>query len=369
LSIVQETALDHRGRRYRQWQQAGTVVAAFGLYGIVVAWTWTGYEQRFDASFGTQPSFAFTALAALAIALSLSVPYICFQAYALVVEKRFSFLRLGFAASLVRVARAAAYTVVVLWLAISFVCWSFLLAPHLWWLIVPIGLLVWRVVQSNLYPQWLSLFHDVRPLTEPSLLQHLAGLEERAQLLVRSYHVVHLKGITSKANAWVSGMLGRHNVLLTDTLLENHSCAEIASVVAHEFGHVKHRDVLKRLSLISLFEAGGLWLLHWADSGLLDLHVDSLAEIAQLTFWTGAIAFYSRLLIIRFARRQEERADEFALANSDPAAFSSAMQKLKEMNLITYDKKEEARFSHPAMDERIRKADELARKQAAAAED
>jgi STE24 endopeptidase len=371
MSLVEsEIDLQQRGKRYRQWQQAGAIVGLVFLYAVVAVWSWTGLVDWFDGVlFEAQSPYFFSATAALAIAITLSLPYCAFQTYLFALEYRFGFLKMSAWKSARHIGKAAVYVLIVVSLAVTFLAWSFLYFPSGWWVVVPTGLLIWRAVQTTLYPRWLSLFHEVETLTDSDLLKRLKYLEERANLRVRSYRVIHIDQITTKANAWVSGAFGIHHVLLSDTLLHGYTEGELEAIVAHEFGHVRHHDVIKRLAFIGPLEVGGFWLLSWFGSSVLALKVDTLEDIAAFVVCASLVMLYSRIFLTRIARKQEVRADEYALAISDPVAFSSAMGKLKRQNLITYEKGEESKFSHPAMDERISRADELAAKQAAGSSD
>ena len=64
---------------------------------------------------------------------------------------------------------------------------------------------------------------------------------------------------TTAANAYVTGLGHTKRVVLYDTLLDDFSRDEMRLVVAHELGHVRHRDVPRGL----------LWLAIVAPSGLL----------------------------------------------------------------------------------------------------
>ncbi|MBI2683055.1 MAG: M48 family metalloprotease [Acidobacteriales bacterium] len=212
------------------------------------------------------------------------------------------------------------------------------------------------------YPNWLSLFHPVTTLSDALVIDQLHGLERSVELPIVKYQVLHIGAVTSKANAWVSGILGKHSVLLSDTLLESCSPAEIKSIVAHEFGHVHNHDLLKRLILRAVLETGGLLLLYKSVPDIFEFEMHSITGVFQFGVSTGIVIVYSAAILLAIARKQEIRADEFALRVCDPVAFGSAMRKLKQQNLITYGKKEEINYSHPAMDERIRRAEEIASK-------
>src|SRR5690606_7164804 len=49
---------------------------------------------------------------------------------------------------------------------------------------------------------------------------------------------------SSKANAFFSGIGKRKKIVLYDTLINNHSTAELVAVLAHEVGHYKKRHII-----------------------------------------------------------------------------------------------------------------------------
>src|SRR5204862_6259249 len=69
-------------------------------------------------------------------------------------------------------------------------------------------------------------------------------LAERAGVPVRDVLVQDTSRRTRKANAYVSGLARTRRVVVSDTLLEQASPAEVRLVVAHELGHQRERHVL-----------------------------------------------------------------------------------------------------------------------------
>ena len=61
---------------------------------------------------------------------------------------------------------------------------------------------------------------------------------------------------TTAANAYVSGLGPTKRVVLFDTLLDRYSRDEIRLVVAHELGHVRHRDVSRNIAFAALVAPG-----------------------------------------------------------------------------------------------------------------
>jgi STE24 endopeptidase len=66
--------------------------------------------------------------------------------------------------------------------------------------------------------------------------------------------VQKVSDVTEQANAFAVGFGPSTHVVLWDTLIDGRfSRGEIALAVAHEFGHVKHRHVLKGVAWSALF--------------------------------------------------------------------------------------------------------------------
>ena len=115
-------------------------------------------------------------------------------------------------------------------------------------------------------------------------------------------------------------------MVLYDTLLDDFPPAETRSVVAHELGHVKHRDVPRGLLLLAIVAPAGTFLvkrltermapeaLGGRDAGPVVLPAAALA-IALVSF---ALGIPGNLL----SREVERSADGHALnLDRDPAAF------------------------------------------------
>ena len=64
---------------------------------------------------------------------------------------------------------------------------------------------------------------------------------------------------TTAANAYVTGLGKTKRVVLYDTLLKDFTRDELRLVVAHELGHVRHRDVPRGLLFLALVAPAALF--------------------------------------------------------------------------------------------------------------
>jgi Zn-dependent protease with chaperone function len=147
---------------------------------------------------------------------------------------------------------------------------------------------------------------------------------------------------TTGANAYVNGIGGTKRVVIYDNLLNDFPPDQVASVVAHELGHVKHRDVPRGL----------LWLAIVAPAGMLVIQrlTQRLAPEARLGRGAGpvvlpaaalSIALVSFLLNIpgnAVSRGVEASADSYSLhLYGHPAAFIGMQRKLAVQNVADPD--------------------------------
>ncbi|RLQ12756.1 M48 family peptidase, partial [Micromonospora sp. BL1] len=132
---------------------------------------------------------------------------------------------------------------------------------------------------------------------------------------VRDVLVADASRRTKAVNAYVSGLGPTRRVVVYDTLLREATPAEVTSVVAHELGHAKDRDVWVGTLTGALGAAAAVVALYligsWAP--LLRLAgVDSVAEpravplLIALVTVVGLVAAPVQALV---SRRVEARAD------------------------------------------------------------
>jgi len=212
--------------------------------------------------------------------------------------------------------------------------------PEYWWLVAAAGASAVLVVVAHLAPVLLlPLFYDFRPLEErPELTARLTALAGRAGTRVLGVFEWRLGDRTRKANAALTGIGSTRRILLSDTLLAEHSDDEIEVIVAHELGHHAHHDIWRGIALETVLLGLGFYLTDLAleaFAGPLGLAgKDDIAALPLLLLSAGAVSLLLLPLSNAASRAHERGADRYALSMTrNPAAFISAMRRLGDRNL------------------------------------
>ena len=135
------------------------------------------------------------------------------------------------------------------------------------------------------------------------------------------------------ANAFAVGVRrGRSTIAVSDSLLERLEPEEVESVIAHELGHVAHRDA-SVVTAASLFPVLGAYLGRWRFAGR--DYSKRKRDWREYLFWPVemvlAVTLYllGSLLTFAISRYREFDADRFsAVVTGAPQHLMSALQKL-----------------------------------------
>ena len=106
----------------------------------------------------------------------------------------------------------------------------------------------------------LPLFYEFKPLDRDALVTRLVGLADRAGARVMGVFEWRLSDKTKKANAALAGIGQTRRIIISDTLLAEHSDDEIEVILAHELAHHVHRDIWKGIALETVLIALGFYL-------------------------------------------------------------------------------------------------------------
>jgi STE24 endopeptidase len=197
------------------------------------------------------------------------------------------------------------------------------------------------------------LFNRCSPLKDAALARELRRLAERAGVPVRNVLVQDASRRTRKANAYVSGLARTRRVVVSDTLLEQASPAEVRLVVAHELGHRRDGHVLLG-TLLAMVGAVTATVVVWAllGTGVADPHQVPLALLIGL-----GIGLTSLPAVTAVSRRWERAADRYSLElTGDRAAYETAFRRLARTNLTDLDPPRLLYlllFTHPTPPERL----------------
>jgi len=273
-----------------------------------------------------------------------------------VLERRYGLTHQSSQAWLADRAKQLGVSVVILVPLIELLCWAIDLTPRYWTFVAAAGVAPLLVLANLVAPTYIApLFNQFEALEGP--------LTERLRTLAGRYGVgdatilrMDMSRQTTKANAYVTGLLGTHRIVIGDTLLEGFTEDEIAFVVAHELGHYVHRDTWRLIAFGTLI-AGTTLFISRALAQRGDAPLSSVAGLARLFFFATVTSLALMPLSTAIARDRERAADRFAVAAThDPASGVAAFERLREKNLA---EDEQPRWmeiifsSHPSLRSRI----------------
>ncbi|GAA4442871.1 M48 family metallopeptidase [Phytohabitans houttuyneae] len=246
------------------------------------------------------------------------------------------------------------------------------LAPRWWWAFGAAGAAALVVLLSFILPVLVEpVFNKFTPMEPGPLRTELMSLAQRDGVPVKDVLVADASRRTRAVNAYVSGLGPTRRIVVYDTLVREAPPEEVASVVAHELGHAKDRDVFTgtllgalgaAAAVVALYLLGGWgWLLRTAG-------VDSMGEPRALALMVAVVSLVGIVAAPAQAflsRRVEARADAHALVlTGDPGTFESMQRRLSTVNLGDPDPPRWEYLysaSHPSTVERMAAARAFAR--------
>ncbi|MFJ9691156.1 M48 family metalloprotease [Kitasatospora sp. NPDC101183] len=218
-------------------------------------------------------------------------------------------------------------------------------SPRHWWLPAAGGAALLTAALSFLHPLLIEpVFNRFTPMPESELRSALLALADRDGVRVRDVLVADASRRTTALNAYVSGFGATRRIVAYDTLLSTAAPREVELVVAHELGHVKHRDVPLGTALGAAGAAVAVALLGllagWRPlldaAGAADAaDPRALPLLAALAALLGALSGPAQCAV---SRRIEARADRHALElTGDVEQFVAMQRRLAVANVADVD--------------------------------
>jgi STE24 endopeptidase len=180
-----------------------------------------------------------------------------------------------------------------------------------WWAPGAAAVAGFALVFTYLGPVVLDpVFNRFTPLPPGDTRSDVLDLAKRAGVDVGEVYEVDASRRTTAANAYVTGIGHTKRVVLYDTLLKDFTPAETRLVVAHELGHVRHRDVPHGLLWLTLVAPFGTYVVARGAERLTKRDATAVPAVAlSLALVAPALTTISNQL----SRAIERRADAFAL--------------------------------------------------------
>jgi STE24 endopeptidase len=231
-----------------------------------------------------------------------------------------------------------------------------------WWIPGAAVVIAFGVIITYAGPVVLDpLFNTFKKLPAGQTRSDVLGLARRAGVDVGQVYEIDASRRTSAANAYVNGIGHTKRVVLYDNLLKDFTPAELRLVVAHELGHVRHRDVPRGLLYLLIVTPFGMFAVARLGERLAPR--DSLGMPVALPGVLLAIALVSTVIQMesnQLSRAVERSADGFALKlTREPDTQIAFQRKIAVKNVSDPDPPGWITFllgTHPPTIERIGQA-------------
>ncbi len=321
----------------------GIAGSSFDLVVLLIFWFAGGFNwlDQLMRSFGFNSTITgILYIGAIFLADTiLSIPFAIYSTF--VIEEKFGFNRTTprtfVMDRLKSLALAAALGIPLL----AAILWFFQYAGSLAWLYCWIISALFVLVLQFVAPVWIMpLFNKFTPLPQGELKGRISQYAAKVGFAFRDIFVMDGSKRSSKANAFFTGFGRNRRIALYDTLIEQHTVAELVAVLAHEIGHQKKKHVLQGI-LIGIVDAGIVFFLlslFLNNARLFDaFYMEGVSVCGSLVFFGllyEPLSFVLSILLNAFSRKHEREADSFAARTVDNAEeMVSALKKLSVKNL------------------------------------
>jgi len=295
--------------------------------------------------------------------LIIGLPFSIYSTF--VIEERF-----GFNKTSVRTFISDMIKQIILGICIGSVLMSCILAffeyagPNAWWLCW-VSIVCFMILMQLIVPTWIMpLFNKFELLDDGELRSAILSYAESIKFPLDNVFKMDGSRRSQKANAFFTGFGRYKRIVLYDTLIENHTIAELVSIIAHEMGHYKKKHILWML-IAGVMQAGiMLYVLSLFISSqiLFDaFYMHNRSVYAGLIFFGllyAPIDFFMGIIMQIFSRKNEYDADRFSVnTTKQPGAFVAALKKLSVhnlSNLVPHPLYVFLNYSHPPVLDRIK---------------
>lgn len=241
--------------------------------------------------------------------------------------------------------------------------------PHAW-LYCWVTVVCFLILLNYLVPTVIMpLFNKFEPIEDGELKTAIMDYAKSIDFPLTNVFSMDGSKRSSKSNAFFTGFGKNKRIVLFDTLIENHTVAELVGVLAHEMGHFKLKHIIKSL-IIGVFQAGIMFYILsicLSQKGLFDaFYMEQMSVYAGLIFFSllyTPVDLLTGILMNLYSRNNEYEADHFAVTTSkDKESLKQALIKLSVNNLgnlFPHPLNVFLHYSHPPVMKRIETIDSI----------
>lgn len=206
---------------------------------------------------------------------------------------------------------------------------------YAWAIFMGFSLFIAMFYTSVLVP----IFNKLTPLEDGELKEAIMKYAASVNFPLNNIMVIDGSKRSTKANAYFSGLGSSKNIVLYDTLIENHEVEELVAVLAHEVGHYKKKHVMQGFVIGAIQMFVMLFIMQWiVDNPSLSIALGGTEPKLHLgliafTILYSPISTFTSLLMNVFSRKNEYEADYYAASTYDAKPLMEALKKLSVDNL------------------------------------
>ncbi|PAF48743.1 peptidase M48 [Helicobacter sp. 12S02232-10] len=205
-----------------------------------------------------------------------------------------------------------------------------------WWLEGFFLLFIFTILVNVLYPMLIApIFNKFTPLNDNLLREKIEAMMQKVGFKSSGIFVMDASKRDGRLNAYFGGLGKSKRVVLFDTLLEKVSQEGLLSILGHELGHFKHKDIFKNIFIIGIllfivfFIAGNLPETFFESMGV---SANPAVTITFLILIVPVISFLMMPIIGYFSRKAEYRADEFGAKLTSKYCLAEALIRIVNEN-------------------------------------
>ena len=189
----------------------------------------------------------------------IALPFSYYSTF--VIEERFGFNRTTHKTFWLDAVKSFAVSTLLSAVLLGVVYWLYQTFGQQFWIWATLVCAAFIIFFSMFYSNLIvPLFNKQTPLPEGELRDAITAAVASFGSRFKDIYIIDGSKHSTKANAYFTGFGPKKRIVLYDTLQDQMTNDEIVAVLAHEFGHYKHRDTFKNMFISIVMVAVNLFI-------------------------------------------------------------------------------------------------------------